>query len=83
MQYVYDIVKSNIKYASSDFLSFGIIFMVYLNNLLHKIAIVRITELDSALRIMCFNTLLNNIGSVAMVSTWSVYVTGILKFSTL
>lgn len=57
--------------------------MVYLNNLLHKIAIVRITELDSALRIMCFNTLLNNIGSVAMVSTWSVYVTGILKFSTL
>ncbi len=26
MQYVYDIVKSNIKYASSDFLSLGIIF---------------------------------------------------------
>ena len=25
MQYVYDIVKSNIKYASSDFLSLGII----------------------------------------------------------
>lgn len=56
--------------------------MIPMDKFLHKIAIARIVELAPPLRILCFNAMLNNIGSVAMVSTWAVYVTGVLKFST-